>query len=187
MLRGMAAGALLAIAGCAANPGDEEMSASDGHALEADNGPRIWHASTAFTDEERDSIRAGRRWLEEHTRQPILVVFDDAPAPVRIVRDPAFGPSTGVCLGWSDHVGGTTVILNPNRTEEMHPLANVLAHELAHCEYGFRDAYWPSPIISQGLMGNGMVPWKWTDFEDGELALFNSRRRDRSPAADPRP
>lgn len=162
---------VLALVGCGGAPDDEPADAVVD--VRAETLPR-WHASTAFSPEERAAILDGVAWLDAQSgRRSRPIVFTDAPSPFRIERSTTWN-SPGVCLWFVSHVGGTTVLLNPaNNDPELHPLEQTAAHELAHCELGFEDAYWPSPIISRGLMGG--VYMRWTAYEANELSLFYSR------------
>lgn len=168
--------ALLFVVGCA-EPA-EAPHAPEPHEAVSQASSVKWHASTSFTAEERADILRGMRWLDEHSGHDSGdVAFDDEPAPYRIERDMSL-VTIGVCRGWVEHVGGVAIVLNPPQADPVyHPLYSAMAHELAHCELGFRDAYWPSPVVSQGIMGNGFMPPTWTSFEDGELDAFNRRRR----------
>lgn len=172
---GCAAVALLALAGCAEVAPDEAPPAEERRAEIVQAFAPKWHASLDFSTDERRAIVEGMAWLDAQSdHRSRGVAFDNEPGPYRIERSLTHN-SPGVCLNMVDHVGGTTVLLNPaNNDPELHPLVQTVAHELAHCELGFRDAYWPSPVVSQGLMGG--VYMKWTEYEANEVALFNAAR-----------
>lgn len=162
MLRIALAAALAMVGGCAVTPSH----------------PAMWHGDVRFTDTERIAIREGEAWLAAHGgHEPGGVEFDYEPGAAieaRTIRRERGPDGTGECLAGAVFLG-----LDGHSATNESPLRGDLlpgltAHEMAHCRYGFVDAYRPGDAPSDGIM-HALFPMRWTASEEAQCVATRCR------------
>lgn len=137
---------------------------------------KILHGDTRFTDSERAAIIEGEAWLATQAgHEPFGVVFDmDDPSAYgrKVVKGHAPGSSaTGLCEP------GEGLLLTIHLATEGQPIEwvpGLMAHEMAHCRYGFVDAYREGDPPTDGIM-RIVYPMRWTDAEEAQCERTNCR------------
>jgi hypothetical protein len=137
----------------------------------------VIHGDVRFTAEERAEIVRGEAWLAEQAgNEPFGVVFDlDEPRDhARSVVRGAHPSSdaTGMCASNTDGDGFTIYLRTEGQPREW--IAGLMAHEMAHCRYGFVDAYRPGDVPTDGIM-RVLDPMRWTEAEEAQCLATNCR------------
>lgn len=131
-----------------------------------------WYGDSRFTQEERDAIEAGVRWLAYQSgTKPITIawtyeVSGSQPLPHTIRRE-LFPKKGGNEDGTNACVSGSVVYLGPEVMGSCPDcMPGLAAHEFAHCLLGFRDRYYGADpkAWSCGIM-RVLYPMRWTSSE----------------------
>lgn len=137
---------------------------------------RILHGDTRFTDSERAAIIEGEAWLATQAgHEPFGVVFDmDDPSAYgrKVVKGSPPGTEYAALCERGAGLLMTVYIAADSQPIEWVP--GLMAHEMAHCRYGFTDAYRADEASTDGIM-RVVYPMRWTDAEEAQCERTNCR------------
>jgi hypothetical protein len=152
----------LVVGGCAAAP----------------SRPAMWRGDVRFSESERAAIREGEAWIAaQGGHEPGGVDFDYEPGATieaRTIRRERGPGGTGECLAGAVFLGldGHPATNEPPLRSELLP--GLTAHEMAHCRYGFVDAYRAVDVPSDGIM-RVLSPMRWTASEEAQCEATRCR------------